>query len=84
MTYDEIIDKKVEEAKQIFIDQILDILGRSDSNQSKISHITGMTRQNVTISLHRRNNSTLRTLCRIADALGYKVKITLEKYKKEM
>lgn len=84
MTYDEIIDEKVEEAKQIFIDQILDILGRSDSNQSKISYITGMTRQNVAISLHRRNNSTLRTLCRIADALGYNVKITLEKYKKEI
>lgn len=79
MTYDEIIDEKVEEAKQIFIDQILDILGRSDMTQSKISHISGMTRQNVTISLHRNNNSTLRTLCRIADALGYKIKIELEK-----
>jgi len=79
MTYDEIIDKKVEEAKQIFIDQILDILGRSDMTQSKISHISGMTRQNVTISLYRNNNSTLRTLCRIADALGYKIKIELEK-----
>lgn len=79
MSYDnEKINKKVEEAKMFFNSQVLDIIGKSNITQNKISHISGMAHQNVSSSL-RRQSSTLRTLCRIANALGYKIKIILEK-----
>ena len=77
--YDKDIDIKVEEVKMFFNNQVLDILEKSHMTQAKMSDICGMARQNVTLSLHKGQNSTIRTLCRIADALGYKIKIILEK-----
>ena len=51
-------------------------------SESELSRRCGMKRrQHLAMCLNKNNNSKLKTLCRIADGLGYEIEIKLKKLK---
>lgn len=72
-------DTQVKAAKRDFTMAVLDILGREDMTQADLARACKLTHPQLAQFLHQQPNSTLRTLCRIAGGLGYRVRIILEK-----
>lgn len=65
-------------AKRDFVEEIFDILGKEDMLLSDLARAAHMSRTQIYLQLGGAPNSTLRTLCWIAHALGCRVRITLE------
>lgn len=77
------IEAQIVTAKRDFVEEIFDILGKEDMLLSDLARTARMSRTQIYMQLGGSPNSTLRTLCRIAHALGYRVRISLEKIEEE-
>ena len=77
------VDTQVREAKRDYEMKVLDMLGREDMSQSDLARACDLTPQHVAFALHHSQNPTLRTICRIAAALGCRVRLILEPAKKK-
>ena len=73
------LEAAAEQVKREYVHKIMDILGAEDINQSELARRSGISENQVSVALNKTHNPTLFTLCRLAGALGYKVRIQLEK-----
>lgn len=80
MNHDEYFDEKVKEVKSKFAKQIKYVLKDINMSQRKLSKKCGLHPQDFYIILNdMKRNITIRSLCRIADALGCRIDIKLKK-----
>lgn len=73
------LEKMVKEVKRNIVYQIMDMIRKKRITQNEFSEIYGTSHQTVTGILFKRDNTSIRTLCRMADVLGCEIEITLER-----